>query len=359
MSTSLTTVKTVVTSQASETPTAGPTPLFLSRPGLRLWTPAELQDRPRPVELVAGVLMADSLAALVGAPGTLKTFTALSLACSVATGQPWGSRAVDPGPVVYVSAEGHAGLATRVAAWEAVHGPAPDCRFVLEAVPLLEPAEVDRLLAAIAELPAQPKLVVIDTLARCFVGGEENSAKDMGMLVAAADRLRRATGACVLLLHHVDQSKGQIRGSTALQGALDTLVKTHRGGTGTELRCQKQKDAAEFAPIRLTHRVVELGDGESSLVVDPVVDAAGVTVAAPKPGLDAAKQRVLRELAAFGGEGASVSDWKQCCAEAGVAKERTFARHKKVLVELGLVHEERQGRGVICRVAGDLPPGRA
>jgi RecA-family ATPase len=72
-------------------------------------------------------------------------------------------------------------------------------------------------------------LAVVDTLARCFVGGEENSARDMGRFVAAADRLRTATGAAALLLHHVSRHGGAIRGSTALPGALDTGIAVEAG----------------------------------------------------------------------------------------------------------------------------------
>ena len=36
-----------------------------------------------------------------------------------------------------------------------------------------------------------PKLVIGDTLARCMPGGDENSAKDMGLLVEHTDKVRR------------------------------------------------------------------------------------------------------------------------------------------------------------------------
>ena len=48
----------------------------------------------------------------------------------------------------------------------------------------------------------EPKLIIFDTLARCMVGGDENSPLDMGRAVAAADRVRVETGAAVLLVHH-------------------------------------------------------------------------------------------------------------------------------------------------------------
>src|SRR5690606_19173458 len=48
----------------------------------------------------------------------------------------------------------------------------------------------------------KPSLIVFDTLARSIVGADENSAKDMGEVVAKLDWLRKATSATVLLVHH-------------------------------------------------------------------------------------------------------------------------------------------------------------
>jgi hypothetical protein len=57
---------------------------------------------------------------------------------------------------------------------------------------------------AIAELAAELQcvLVVLDTQARVTVGADENSAVDMGRLVAAAEKIRVATRACVKFVHH-------------------------------------------------------------------------------------------------------------------------------------------------------------
>jgi RecA-family ATPase len=56
-------------------------------------------------------------------------------------------------------------------------------------------------------------LVVIDTLARCMVGADENSARDMGEAIDALDRLRRAAGSCVLPVHHMGKPNGTTRTS--------------------------------------------------------------------------------------------------------------------------------------------------
>ncbi len=69
----------------------------------------------------------------------------------------------------------------------------------------------------------QPVLVIIDTLARSAVGVEENSAKEMGGFIGACDALRMALQTSVLVVHHTGKS-GDIRGSTALYGAADSVL---------------------------------------------------------------------------------------------------------------------------------------
>ena len=79
-----------------------------------------------------------------------------------------------------------------------------------DALNLLDPKTPGELLADIGiELPEayqRPALIIVDTLARCMVGGDENSAKDMGLFIAHADALRKETGATVLIIHHTGKN---------------------------------------------------------------------------------------------------------------------------------------------------------
>ena len=47
-----------------------------------------------------------------------------------------------------------------------------------------------------------------NTMARTLVGGDENSAKDMGEFVSNVENIRRETGACVLVVHRDRVFKG-------------------------------------------------------------------------------------------------------------------------------------------------------
>ena len=122
-----------------------------------------------------------------------KTFVALDLGLSVATGRRClGADVGHSGPVVYIAADGTS-LKQRVHAWKAAHGYRDDEPLGLfiwpEAVNFLNPHDVDRFIQFIISL--SPKLVIGDTLARCIAGGDENLARDMGLLVEHTDRVKR------------------------------------------------------------------------------------------------------------------------------------------------------------------------
>ncbi|MFP1773965.1 integrase domain-containing protein [Lonsdalea quercina] len=92
------------------------------------------------------------------------------------------------------------------------------------------------------------RLIILDTLARCFGGSDENAAKDMGVFIQGCDAIKAATQATVLIIHHSgkDQDKGA-RGSSAFRAALDVEFNVRREGDGAALilSCTKMKDAEE------------------------------------------------------------------------------------------------------------------
>ena len=91
-----------------------------------------------------------------------------------------------------------------------------------EAINLLSPSSAGELADVARDIGA--RLVILDTWARCTVGGEENSTKDMGLAIEQADVIRRRSGACVLAVHHSGKdSTAGARGSSALEAAFDSV----------------------------------------------------------------------------------------------------------------------------------------
>jgi len=212
----------------------------------------QLADQPPPEPLVADTLDRSTIALLVGYHGTGKSFIALSWACSIATGHPWLGRPVTPGRVLYVASEGAEGMHARVTAWEHAWGTKVRNLDVLPQPWPIASEQYGNALAY-AATAAPYALVVIDTLARCAVGLDENSARDMGQVIDGADRIRRASRTTVLLVHHTGKDRTTVRGSSALEAAADTVYAVEADGAAVTLTRTKRKDGPlrDVLPLKI------------------------------------------------------------------------------------------------------------
>jgi hypothetical protein len=313
-------------------------------PRYRFITATEMLTREPPKALIGGMFYLDSVTGIIGGPGTYKSFEALDLNLTVASDDlEFHDRTVEHGPTAYLIGEGTAGLRLRLEAWQKVRGPLPQRAYFLPTVPqLTDDADLAELLRAIRQLPAKPISVVVDTLARAMVGRDENSAKDMGLLVRGADMIRAETGACVTFVHHVNRAEGKIRGHSALPGGLDTLIKMDRqpGAMHVTVSCDKQKDAVEFTQFTLYARVVSLENGYSSLILE-----RGTEDDTTSTQLSDTDARVYAALETFGEEGLASSVWWRLVEEEKVCSEPTFHRARRKLKTLGKVVQGAGDRG--------------
>ena len=233
-----------------------------------------------PVEwLVDGAIPVSGFVGLYGPSGGLKSFAAVDMALCIATGRDWHGKAVKRGCVVYIAGEGQRGLAKRVMGWRR-HKPEegrPDFHMLPSSVSISSEEDLQEVSRTLASLPIKPCLIVIDTLARNFGPGDENSQKDMGAFIRGIDALIYETGAAVMVVHHTgkDVDRGE-RGSSAFRGAVDSLIFCRRNQRKLELINQapfgKQKDAEEFEDVRLFASTVEFahaGETERTLVLVP------------------------------------------------------------------------------------------
>ena len=233
-----------------------------------LFTKISEVDRTPPAELIEGMIYQHTLASITGPSYGSKSFFAIDMGLSVATGVTFHGRTTSQSPVAYVIAEGQAGFMGRIDAWCAVHEQnIEDILFFLSNQPIS--MRDDAWIAATKqELRTYGKvgLVFIDTLNRNFGGGNENSPEHMGEFINGCDELMRDLDCTVVPIHHTgkDHSAGA-RGHSSFYGALDTEIKVTGSKTTTFISCGKQKDAPEFPDMEFL-RVETL----NSLVLEEV-----------------------------------------------------------------------------------------
>jgi hypothetical protein len=263
--------------------------------------------------------IASGLTLLWGGPGVGKSFLAISMAVSVATGRPWIGRRTCQGPVVYIAGEGgEEAVAHRVRAalaeWtlDTIDDDIP-LYIITPGINLVENGvEFADLVGMPEALEEKPQLVIVDTLSRCFVG-DENKQEYMSGFVKTLDHIRDRYRCDIIVIHHANKQK-ELRGSSVLFGAVDVCWEIKPGGKakddGKMLRLVadklRERDAEE-AKIRV--RVVkkplfaangkrmidEFGDRQTTLVVKPTAEDIEAAEKLKRLGLDEIKQKKFVE----------------------------------------------------------------
>lgn len=233
---------------------------------------AELRAHSHQVSwLVKHVIPAESIGMLYGGSGTFKSFIALDAALHIAHGLPWMGRRTKQGGVLYIAAEGGAGLWSRICAWHRARrlqwGDVP---FHVVPAALDLTADAWRVVEAAQGKGITPTLVVIDTLSQTY-NGEENSANEMAAYFRELGNRFRALWQCaVLLIHHTGHlATERPRGSSAIRANLDFMLGVFRDEKEmlATLTCAKQKDGDAFEDVTFALAVHNLGTDEDG---DPI-----------------------------------------------------------------------------------------
>ncbi len=236
--------------------------------------------------LVKDMLPAKAFSAIYGKSGAGKSFFAMYLAAMVAAGREAFGLDTEQGDVVYLALEGGAGLRRRRDALMQRYSLPDDLpvHFVKAQMNLRSTLDdLNALIEAIRERSIKPAVIFIDTLARAYAGGEENSSAEMMQFVSVMAALQDALDCAVCVVHHSgkDESRG-MRGSSALLAAVDAELELTRisDDEATEPVCTvkstKQKDGMDGLSwsfrLDLMH-VSQLDPDATSLVVHPLNEA--------------------------------------------------------------------------------------
>lgn len=210
---------------------------------------------------------------LYGPSGTFKTFIALDLAMSIATGHGpnwWQDGDRDPMPVVYFAGESpHAFAGQRIDSWLHRHLiPGLEAKNRLLFVDKVPPSQLTDVWRFVTRRikhklrkagHGRPALVVIDTLSRLMEGEDISNQQGSSAAFGRMERMAKELECCVLLVHHTgkDPTKGMI-GSYVWYANADTVVEISREApttTAVLLETRKQKESDPGEPRRFVGAV--------------------------------------------------------------------------------------------------------
>lgn len=325
----------------------------------KLYTLEELADLPPPEWLIETIITENGISQLWAGSDSYKSFVAIDFAMCIGSGCDWHGFKVKQGLALYFAAEDENGVKMRMLGWVRTKGKdksRPNVRIMRDSFELVGP-DGDAIIRSISMLEERPKLIVIDTLAKTFGPGDENKTPDMNAYVAAAEKLRRATGANIMIVHHAGRDAERERGNVALRAGCNTIIAVKRDGDKIKLINAapqgKQKNAEPFKDISLRMQKVHFehaGKEQSTLVVmldDNPVRAETDTAREPEFGLGANQQVILRLLRKNGSLG---FNRLQLLSK---IEKGNLSRCLKTLSERGLVARDSDLESAQWRVVDD------
>lgn len=252
--------------------------------------------------LIKGVITRSEVAMCAGPSKSGKSFMVIDAGLAIARGVEWFGLRVLQGGVIYQAGEGQKGLKKRIRAYREANEITPDdpLDFVLLPARIDLYHSDDHTEALIDECKywastfTHPlELIVIDTWATATPGANENDGKDVGVVLERCARISKATGAAVLLVHHMNADGSKVRGHTSILGNLENvlIVRQVEGTTdeyGRQVRevvVDKNKDGVDGKRFRFTLRSVQIGvDADGDPVTSCiVVNSEGSTTDQPPP----------------------------------------------------------------------------
>lgn len=302
---------------------------------------SEIKKKLRPESLIPGILHRVGSSIIFGAPGTSKTFLALDIAFHLGYGMTWQGRQLPQSRVLYVYGEGNAGLINRIEGWQKYHNQ-PDTenvQFICAPVQLM--TERNILCATIEEQEEIPAFIVLDTFSVCAEGIDENDNSKVAQFIAAANYIAETYQTHVCIIHHTNKS-GEYRGAVAFKGNVSTMISLNREDRDAPvvMHCEKQKDAEEFADIRLQLKQVDICFDDDALetVTSCVVVAADESQYGASQTNKKEQTTMLEVLTTYGR--LTGNRWAAKCKELGVSA-RAFKDNAKILREAKRVTWEK------------------
>ncbi len=276
---------------------------------------------------------------LGGEPKSCKSFLALDIAVSVASGTPCLRRfpVRDAGPVLLFPAEDALNIVR-----QRLEGICAAAQISLEALPLYVitaprllldvPQDRQRLRHTVAGI--KPVLLVLDPFIRLH-RTDENASREMAPLLGYLRELQREFQLAVLLVHHVRKGSARDRPGQALRGSSDL-----HGWGDSNLYLRRNNRCLH---ISVEHRAAASPDG---INVQLTADGAALALSVldnmpepePTPSPASPPDRILRAMAKVN-RPASVQQLRKLCR----MRTATLCETLTVLRQQGLVRHNSNG----------------
>jgi hypothetical protein len=275
--------------QASQIPTAA-----ISH--YKLLKGEDLRNLPPMQWRLKGVLPQVGLAALYGPSASGKSFLTLDLCIAIAEGQKWFGLRTTASPVIYVALEGESGFKNRVAAWELENNRKlpVNMHMVLQPFQVTNQLDVDSL----ADSVPHDSVVIIDTLNRAAPTSDENSSRDMGLILQACKRLQGLIGGLIVLIHHTGKDTTQgARGHSSFFAALDGAIEVKRTGDKRSWSVAKAKDGQDGNNFSFALKLHQLGeDTDGDKVTSCTISQVAKNIFVKDPPTGSKQKEALREF---------------------------------------------------------------
>jgi hypothetical protein len=287
--------------------------------------------------LVTDLWTEEAVGIVGGEPKCCKSFLALDLAVSVASGTPCLRRfpVVRPGRVLLYAAEdaqhivrrrldgicAAAGVALAELDLQVIT--APTLRLDLDG----DRARLDETVAAL-----RPRLLVLDPFVRLH-RIDENASGEVAPLLAGLRELQRRHGVAVVVVHHAKKGGGHVRAGQALRGSSEF----HAWGDSNLYLCRRGNDLT----LTVEHRAAPSG-GVVALELIHRDDVLGLAVvdgaAPPAPSAVSVDDRITQALAEASGA-LSMAELRAACR----VRNATLRARLTALAAQGLVLKSVEG----------------
>jgi hypothetical protein len=235
--------------------------------------------------LIHEMLPETGVVLFAGQRGMLKTFSLLDCGAAVMSGGTFAGRKVaNPGSVLYFAAEAPGQIPDRLRALE-IEGKLNTGSFawVQGAPTLLQRGALEILIATaesaqrqLTERNLPPlRLIEIDSIGACAGWNDENSPTEALKLMDVLDRLAQHMKCCVAAADNFGKAQATgVRGGSSKEDRADAVLAflgdLEANGTAKNRRMavRKMRNGPSGIEIPLSLRVVDLGEGRASGVID-------------------------------------------------------------------------------------------